>query len=269
MDIKFEGKKVFAATGGKTFDPSLPTVVFVHGAGMDHTAWSLQMRYFAWHGRGVLALDLPGHGKSDGPALTSAAAMTDWVMGVLDHLGVAEAAIAGHSLGAFIALDAGARYPDRTRAIALVGVSRAMPVNTDLQALASAKDVLATNLVTSWGFGRRAHLGGGQVPGLWMLGGAHSILEQTRTLEEPVQGIDFLAADGFGDATALAGKVRCPVLFLLGAEDRMTPPKAARPLIDAVAAQNGSVRVVTLPNCGHMIMSEFPGETLDALKTIL
>ncbi len=45
-----DGKAVFAATGGRPFDAGLPAVVFVHAAGMDHTIWALQTRYFAHRG---------------------------------------------------------------------------------------------------------------------------------------------------------------------------------------------------------------------------
>ena len=55
MELTVNGKPVFAATGGRPFDPALPAVVFVHGAGMDHTVWSLQTRFFAHHGRAAVA----------------------------------------------------------------------------------------------------------------------------------------------------------------------------------------------------------------------
>jgi pimeloyl-ACP methyl ester carboxylesterase len=69
MELQVSGKRVYAATGGKAFDPTLPAIVFLHGAGCDHTVWALQTRWFAWHGRSVLAVDLPSHGRSDGPPL--------------------------------------------------------------------------------------------------------------------------------------------------------------------------------------------------------
>eukprot|EP01032_Pedospumella_encystans_P035556 gene35556-40216_t len=50
----------YGYTGGKAFDASLPTVVFIHGAQNDHSVWALQSRYLAHHGYGVLAVDLPG-----------------------------------------------------------------------------------------------------------------------------------------------------------------------------------------------------------------
>ena len=127
MDITFNGKNVHASTGGVTFDAALPTIVFLHGAGMDHTVWFLQSRWFAHRGRGVLALDLPGHGRSDGPLLGSIEAMADWTAGVLDHLGVKQAAFVGHSMGALVSIALAARHPAKARALGLVGAADAQP----------------------------------------------------------------------------------------------------------------------------------------------
>ncbi|HEY7689755.1 MAG TPA: alpha/beta fold hydrolase, partial [Dongiaceae bacterium] len=115
MDLRVDGRPVFAATGGRTFDPKLPVVVFIHGAGMDHTVWALQTRYFAHHGRSVLAVDLPGHGRSGGPPLRSIGALAAWITGALDAAAVAGAALVGHSMGALVALEAAAHVPERIR----------------------------------------------------------------------------------------------------------------------------------------------------------
>ena len=77
MDLTVNGRKAYAYTGGKPFDPKLPAVVFIHGAEHDHCVWTLQTRYLAHHGRGVLAVDLPGHGRSDGPPLASVEEMAE------------------------------------------------------------------------------------------------------------------------------------------------------------------------------------------------
>ena len=68
MDLSTQ-PRLYAYTGGRPFDPAKPTVVFVHGAQHDHSVWILQSRYLAHHGYGVLALDLPGHMRSEGPPL--------------------------------------------------------------------------------------------------------------------------------------------------------------------------------------------------------
>jgi pimeloyl-ACP methyl ester carboxylesterase len=252
----------FAATGGKPFDPTKPAVVFVHGAGMDHTVWQLQARYFAYHGRAVLAPDLPGHGRSEGPPPASIEACADWLAAFIAAAGAEQAALVGHSMGAFAALAAAARAPARVSALALLGVAARMPVHPDLLAAADANDPAAFELITAWGYGKPAHLGGHRGPGLWMLGGGRRLLERSA---KGVLASDLRACDAYKDAAQAAARVACPTLFVLGALDRMTPPKAAESL---AAAVRGSKSVV-VPACGHMMMVEEPDRTLDALRTFL
>src|SRR5687768_1689609 len=71
MELKVDGRQIYAATGGRPFDPAKPVVIFIHGAGQDHTNWQLPARWFAWNGYAALAPDLPGHGRSDGPPLAT------------------------------------------------------------------------------------------------------------------------------------------------------------------------------------------------------
>ena len=66
MRLVVDGIEIFAGTGGRAFDPARRTVVFLHGAALDHTVWALLARWFAHRGCGVLAPDFPGHGRSGG-----------------------------------------------------------------------------------------------------------------------------------------------------------------------------------------------------------
>ena len=113
MEIIVDGHKVFAATGGKRFDPAKPSIVFIHGAGLDHTNWQLPARWFAWHGFNVLAPDLPGHGRSQGLHLESVPALAQWVLKLLDAEDIEKAALGGHSMGGAIALESAAAAPSR------------------------------------------------------------------------------------------------------------------------------------------------------------
>jgi pimeloyl-ACP methyl ester carboxylesterase len=262
MDLRVDGRPVFAATGGRTFDPKLPVVVFIHGAGMDHTVWALQTRYFAHHGRSVLAVDLPGHGRSGGPPLRSIGALVAWIIGALDAAGVAGAALVGHSMGALVALEAAACVPKRIHSLALLGVAARMPVHPDLQEAADDARRLAPELVASWGHGRSGHVGGNPAPGLWMMGGALSLLERAPT---GALAADLRACNDYDGALAAAARVTCPTLLLLGSADRMTPPAKAKPLAAAIR----SARTVVLPQAGHMLMTERPDAVIDALAEVV
>jgi pimeloyl-ACP methyl ester carboxylesterase len=262
MELTVDGNAVFAATGGKAFDSALPAVVFVHGAGMDHTVWQLQTRYFAYHGRSVLAIDLPGHGRSTGAALESVEAIAAWLVALIDAAGPARVALVGHSMGALAALEAAALAPGRLDRLALLGVAARVPVHPELMASARGGESLASALVTAWGFGRKAHFGGHPAPGLWMTGGGYQLLERAN---EGVLANDLAASEAYEGATQAAGKVDCPTLLLLGEADRMTPAKGARALEEAL----GNVETVVLPGAGHMMTIEEPDRTLDALKAFI
>ncbi|RZO38906.1 MAG: alpha/beta hydrolase [Rhodospirillaceae bacterium] len=262
MELKVDDKTVFAATGGKPFDPDLPAVIFVHGAGMDHTIWALQTRWFAWHGYGVLAIDLPGHGKSDGSALESIGDMAAWMGRLVETCGADNVSLVGHSMGSLISLAAAASSGDRISGLALLGVGATMPVHPDLLAATKSNDPAAWDLIVSWGFGKPAHFGLNKAPGMWMQGGGRSLLARA---PDDVLGIDMAACDVFKDALDAAAKVACPTLIIAGDRDMMTPPKAAAPLAEAIP----DAMTIVLKNCGHIMMVERPDETLDALIGVL
>jgi len=253
---------VFAATGGRPFDPALPAVLFLHGAGLDHTVWALQTRYFAHRGRSVLAPDLPGHGRSDGPVLDSIGELADWVIRLMDAAGIGSAALVGHSMGALAALETAARRPDRIDALALLAVAETMQVHPDLMAAARDGKALAVDLITAWGHGRPAHLGGNPAPGLWLMGGDRRLLQRG---DAAALATDLAACDGYAGAPAAGAKLACATLFVLGRWDRMTPAAGGRALAAAVAG----AQVVELPGAGHLMMVEDPGGTQDALKAFL
>jgi len=260
MPFEIDGKFVFATTGGREHDLADPLAIFLHGAGMDHSVFALQSRWFAHHGWRVLAVDLPGHGASEGPVLTEIAALADWTARLIDSQG-GKAALIGHSMGALIALATAARFAENVTAIGLIGVGEKMPVNPDLLAAAKAGDHQAVDMVSIWGLGGTAVRGGNPSPGQWMLGGAERLLERARP---GVLHADLAACDAYCDAVADAGRIGCPALFVLGERDMMTPSKSGASL----AARIPGARVTILAGAGHMLPIERPSETLLALGTI-
>ena len=262
MRVQVAGSDVYAYTGSRPFDAALPTIVFVHGAANDHSVWALQSRYFAHHGRNVLAVDLPGHGRSGGDALPSVEAIADLLPALLDAAGVPAAALVGHSLGALAVLAAAARQPARVTRIVLLGPAVPMPVSDVLLDAAKANDHVAYELINGWSHSPGKQLGGNQVPGMWLMGSGMRLMERTRP---GVLYTDLAACHTYADGLIAAAAVRCPALLILGARDLMAPPKGAPALIAALA----DARVVTLPDCGHALMAEQPDAVLDALAAFL
>jgi pimeloyl-ACP methyl ester carboxylesterase len=262
MELEVEGQGVYAYTGTRAFSATKPTVLFVHGAAQDHGVFALQSRYFAWHGRNAVAVDLPAHGRSGGDALPSVEALADWLHGVLGALGVEQADVVGHSMGALAALECAARHPERVRRLALLGPSAPMPVSEDLLDAARRNDHVAYELINGWSFAAGSQLGGNRQPGVWMLGNAMRLMERTRP---GVLHTDLVACNDYANGNAAAARVRCPTLVLIGARDIMAPPRNAQALIAALA----DVRTLTLPETGHSLMAERPDEVLDALREFL
>jgi pimeloyl-ACP methyl ester carboxylesterase len=259
MQLSVNGIDAFVATGGREFDSSLPTVMLLHGAGFDHTSWALHSRWFAHHGFGVLAPDLPGHGRSDGAPLSTIAEMADWTAALLEASGAAKARLVGHSMGSLIALETAARHPARVTALGLIGTAATMTVGPDLLKAAEANDHAAVDMVSIWGLGFAAELGGSLAPGLWMHSGAERVLEQCKP---GVLFSDLSACNSYQNALAAAAQVKVPATFILGERDMMTPARAGKTL--AAALPNS--RTVVLPGAGHMMMAERPDELLAALQ---
>ena len=258
MQLTVNGTSVYAYSGTRDFKADQDSIVFVHGAAMDHSVWILQSRYFAFHQRNVLALDLPGHGRSGGEALASIGELADWLIQVLDSADIAQATLVGHSMGSLAVLEAAARYPQRVQKLALLGSSCPMPVAQPLLDAAKNDTATAIDMITVWGHSSTSHFGGNRNPGLWMAGGGKSLLEKAAP---GVLFIDLSACNNYQDGLTSAASVQCPTLLIIGQRDMMTPARAARGLIETLP----KVETVTLPRCGHMMFYERPDETLDAL----
>ena len=262
MELRVNGKKAYAYTGSKTFDPALPTVVFCHGAQCDHSVWILQSRYLAHHGYGVLALDLPGHGRSAGPALDRVEALAEWVIAVQDAAGVKQAAIVGHSMGSLIALECAARHPDRVAKIALLAIAYPMKVSAELLQATKDDEPQAQNMVNIWSHSAYAQYPNNPGPGFWVIGENLRLMQRQKP---GVMHVDFAACNAYAGGADAAAKVRCPALFLLARRDAMTPARAAQDFAKAVKG----AKVVVIDGSGHNMMAEQPDEVLDALVEFL
>jgi len=258
MDFGVDGKRAFAYTAAHHIDAAKPTIVFVHGAGLDHSWWGLQSRYFGYHGFNVLATDLPGHGRSAGPPLESIEAIADWIVRLLDAAGIKEAALVGHSLGALVAAECAARHPSRIARIALIGATYPLKVSDAFLEAARRNEHTAFDMHTLWGHAAGVPLGSNPNPGMWMLG---DNLARLARLAPDVLYTDLKACNDYAGGDASAAKVACPVLFVLGSRDQMAPQRTT----DRFIRLFKSARTVLQPGSGHSLMAEAPDATLDAL----
>lgn len=262
MRLTVGGAQIYAYSGGKTFDAALPCVAFVHGAQHDHSVWHLQSRYFAHHGYAVLAMDLPGHGRSGGAPLESIEAVAAWVFDVLDAAGVERSALVGHSMGSLVVLEAAATRPERIHRLALLGTASPMTVSKALLNAARDNEPRAMAMINAWSHSPRGLMGGTGAPGSWIFAA------NARLMSRAAPGVlftDLSACNAYRCATASAAAVRCPALVIAAEHDQMTPARAARPLVEAL----GDVCLVELPETGHNMTAEQPGMVLEHLRSFL
>jgi len=262
MDLRVGGESAYAYTGGKAFDPRLPAIVFIHGGELDHCVWILQSRYLAHHGHAVLAVDLPGHGRSGGAPLASIGAMADWIVALLDAAKLASAALVGHSMGSLVALDCAARYPERVSRVALVGTGFPMRVSPDLLEATRTSEPEAQRMINLWSHAAHAHYPGNPGPGFWVAGGNLRLLQRQKP---GVLHADFAACESYRAGLERAAQVKCPALLVLGRLDAMTPARVGRDLARAIP--NSILKM--LNDSGHNLMGEKPDEVLDALVEFL
>jgi pimeloyl-ACP methyl ester carboxylesterase len=260
------GTKMYAYTGGKALNPDRPTLVMVHGVLNDHSVWILQSRYLAHHGWNVLAIDLPGHGRSTGRAPRTVEAAADAVVALLHTIGVQRYALCGHSFGSLIALQMAAAYPERVSHLIMVGTAFPMRVSPALLAAAQSTPQKAIAMVTQFSHATLAPPPSALGPGTWLYGSTRALMRRVlaSNRDENIFYLGFKACDEYAGGDTAMAAVACPVLFIVGAHDQMTLPKNANGLISH--ARQGSVITVC---AGHMIMNEAPDPTLTAITAFL
>lgn len=260
MKWTLDDRSAYAYTGGRPLDPSRPGVVFVHGALNDHSVWILQSRYLAHHGRAVLAVDLPGHGRSAGPPLSVQEAGR-WVARLVQASGVARTALVGHSMGSMIALEAAAQLGERASALVMVGTAYPMKVSPALLEASRTRVLEAIDMVNTLSQSTHAARPSCPGPGFSIHGGNRALMRRMQ------QGWtagnlflhDFSACDAYAGLEQAAQGLRCPVTLVVGTRDAMTPARSAAPIAQALRA-----RTVML-DAGHSLMAEAPDGVLRAI----
>ena len=261
MKFVVDNQEAYAYTGGKPFNPALPCVVFIHGALNDHSVWTLLARWCAHHGYAVLAVDLPGHGRSDGVPLTRVEDIAAWLHRLLDAAGVDKATLVGHSMGSLIALEAAGR----ASTLVMVGTSYPMKVSEALLTTARDQPEAAMAMVTGFSHSLASAKPGYPGPGAWLRGGAMALMRRLQARQTTVNLFenDFQVCDRYSGGEAAAARVNCPVHFIIGALDQMTLPKH-----NTVLGALLKPRIHTVP-AGHALLAEAPDGVLAALKIAL
>lgn len=255
MELSINKASIYVATGGKEFNPELPTVLFLHGSGGDHRTWALQTRWFAYHGYSVLAPDLPGHSLSGGKAFKSIEDSGPWLEALLKKAGVSAAHIVGHSQGFLSALAFAKDHGDKLLSLTAVGTAAAIPVNQALIDTAKESAVKAAHMMCNWGFGPAAHMGASSVPGMQPIAISRAIMSRN-----PLHA-DLQACAGFTAGEQISKELTMPRHCILASADKMTPLRAGQ----ALAADMG-VTPTIIENFGHMLPLEAPKQTLAALR---
>jgi len=270
MELTVNGAKTYCYTGGKAFDAAKPTVVMIHGVLNDHSVWILQSRYLAHHGWNVLAVDLPGHGRSAGEAPETVEQAADFITALLDAAGVPRAALVGHSWGSLIALEAAARLKDRVSHLVLVGTAYPMKVSPALLDASLNQPEQALKMINVFSRSTLAAPPSALGPGTWVYGASLALGRRVLRSNSKVNVFHrgFQACDRYANGEQAITQISCPVLFLLGGQDQMTSPKAAQGLISKAREAGKTVQVASLP-VGHHQMTEAPEETLFAVRDFL
>ncbi len=251
MQIKINNENINIRTGGYNIDNNNPYFLLLHGAGMDASVWQMQTRYLANRDINILAIDLPGHGLSEGNPLSTIQEMSNFIIELLDTLNIKTTSVAGHSMGSLIAIDLLKNNEKRINNLTLLGTASLMPVHPDLIEAATNNLSLAANLITDWSFGTKQHLGNHPLPGYWMIDSSIQLIKQSR---KGVLAKDLIACNDYKDALTVASNIDKEVIIISGKEDKMTPVKKARELNDNIKNSN----LIIIENVGHMMMIENP-----------
>ena len=258
MKLNVNGSVVHVATGGKEFDSSLPTVLFLHGSGCDSRFWALQTRWFAFNGYSVLAPDFPAHSLSKGEPLTSIEDSAQWLIDFLNEAKTDSVHIVGHSQGFLSGIELASLKPELVKSITGIGTAATIPVNPMLIETAQKDTAKAAGMMLQWGVGPLMQLGASPTPGMQPIAIGKKIMS-LNPLAEDLQ----CCADYQGGVKALES-IHAPSFMILAGKDKMTPLKSGKAAAEILKAQ-----VKLLPEHGHMLPMEAPKEVLLALREFI
>ena len=256
MILEVENKKVFASNAGQSFDKKKETIVLLHGSGQSHVVWSLTDQFLSDIGYNVYALDLPGHGNSDGESLKSIEEMSSWLDKVIKKIGIEKLSIIGHSQGCLVALDYSNKFSNKVKKLIFIAGSYEIPVNQSLISLAESGNMESLNLMMKWGYGYSKQFIGGNP--------LQKILNSSREVRE-VLAVDLKACNNYKNGLAATKKINCPSLFVFGELDKMIKINKGKEFSSLVPGSKTHI----ITECGHMIILENPFEMREKVAEFL
>jgi pimeloyl-ACP methyl ester carboxylesterase len=241
--FQIDNKKVFVSDAGQDINKNKDTIVLLHGSGLSHIVWSLTEQYLSNQNYNILAIDLPGHGNSEGKSLESIEEISDWLEKVFNELNISKITIIGHSQGCLEALEYCFKYPKRVKSLVFVGGSYKMPVNKDLIDLAEDGDNQAVKLMMKWSYeNSKKFIGGNPV---------QKIINSPRDIRE-ILAIDLVACNNYKNGSEALKSINCPTLFIFGELDKMVNLEKGKKFAELIP--NSKIHIIK--DCGHMIMFE-------------
>ncbi len=228
-------------------------ILFLHGSGGNAGAWmkvmtGLDAGYTSW------AVDLPGHGSSEGEGLKTIRDYSLFVRDFLEALGAETAVLGGHSMGGAIVQDFSLVYPEKIKALLLIGTGarlRVLPEILELHRKAAMGEEEPKFFPDAFY---------GKTPTEIIAEGER---EWAKTGPK-ARYFDFMACDQF-DILKEVDKIHVPSLIVCGKEDRMTPVKYSEFLNRKIIGS----RMQVIERAGHMLMLEAPQALSEAILSFL
>lgn len=247
--FEVNGKRLFYTLSRGLEDG--PRLVLVHGAGGSRLHWPPELRRLP--DATVYALDLPGHGRSEGSGYDAIEDYAEAVAGLLRVARIERAVVVGHSMGGAIAQTLALDAAHRVAAIVLVATGARLRVSSAI--LDGIRDDFeaAVDLITRFAWSAEAD------PALIELG-RQALVETGPN----VLWADFAACDRF-DVMGRLESIELPTLVVVGTADQLTPVKYGRFLADHVR----DARCVTVDEAGHMVMLERPQKVAEEIREFL
>ena len=256
MIFEINNKKVFVSDAGKGISNNKDTIVLLHGSGLSHIVWSLTEQYLSNQNYNIVAIDLPGHGNSEGKSLKSIEEISEWLEKAFIELNISKITIIGHSQGCLEALEYYFKYSKRVKSLIFVGGSYRMPVNQELIDLAENGDNQAVKLMMKWSYKNfKKFIGGNPV---------EKIINSPRDIRE-ILAIDLVACNNYKNGSEALKTINCPTLFIFGELDKMVNLEKGKKFAELIP--NSKTHIIK--DCGHMIMFEKAFEMREKISEFL